>query len=258
MRKIIWDSLSKHITITFYNNGFVYSGKDTFGHTPADTIQYVQHGEGRVRWTPHHYQNGTSGYGYEYDFVERDHLGNTRVLLTQQKDTAQYIATMEAAYRNTEMALFYNIDSTSYPTASVPGGYPSVPNATNPNDSLARVNGNGHKMGPALLLKVMSGDTIQMVVNSFYRSGGTNGNNGSSVQDVLNSLAGGLASIAGPGHGTAAALGASGSPVYNALNSFLPAQESDTTGKPKAYLNWMLLDNQFNYVSGAGRAVRSG
>jgi len=253
VRKIVWDSVTHHLIATFYNNGFVYSYTDSFVHrsTVVDTLQFVRHPEGRVRWALHQYSNGSSAYGWEYDFAEKDHLGNTRVLLTQQKDTAHYMATMEAAYRPTELALFYNIDSTS---SAKPAGYPTDA-TTNPNDSVAMVDGNGHKMGPALLLKVMAGDTVTIGVNSYYKSSGTNsGGDGSSLQSILNSLAGGLSSLAGPGHGAAAVLGSGSGPVSGALNSFLPAQEADTTGKPKAYLNWMLLDNQFTYVSGGGQS----
>jgi RHS repeat-associated protein len=113
-------------------------------------------------------------------------------------------------------------------------------------------------MGPALLLKVMSGDSIAVGVKSFYRSNGSPGSNNNSLPDVVNSLAQGLLSIAGPGHGTVTSLSASGSPVYAALNSFLPAKETATAGKPKAYLNWMMLDNQFNYVSGQSGALPVG
>jgi RHS repeat-associated protein len=70
---------------------------------------------------------------------------------------------------------------------------------------------------------------------------------------VLNTLAGGLVALGGGGgHGTLPNLdNTSGSPVYNALNSyFYPTYDSTPGSKPKAYLNWMLLDNQFNYVSG--------
>ena len=255
LKKVTMDSLSHHSTTTLYQGGFVYQQTDTISNPGGgvDTLQFAGHEEGRARWAFHKYATGSSGYGWEYDFFEKDHLGNTRVLLTQEKDTANYIATMEAAYRANEMALFYNIDSTSYPTASVPGGYP-VDGTTKPNDSVARVNGSGHKMGPALLLKVMSGDSLGIGVKSFYRSNGSPGSNNSSLPDVLNSLAQGLVSVAGPGHGTFAGLNTSGSPVYTALNSFLPANDTSKSGKPKAYLNWMLLDNQFNYVGGGGQS----
>jgi hypothetical protein len=39
------------------------------------------------------------------------------------------------------------------------------------------------------------------------------------------------------------------SPIYAALNSFLPSNVPNQTTKPKAYLNWILLDDQLKYVS---------
>jgi RHS repeat-associated protein len=39
------------------------------------------------------------------------------------------------------------------------------------------------------------------------------------------------------------------SPVYAALNSFLTGSDPTPSGKPKAYLNWILLDEQLKYVS---------
>jgi len=92
------------------------------------------------------------------------------MVLTQEKDTSKYMATMEAAYRSTENQLFYNIPQSSYPRASVVG-YPTD-NTTSPNDSVARVNGNGPKTGPSILLKVMSGDVVDVATKSFYKSGG--------------------------------------------------------------------------------------
>lgn len=99
-------------TTTLYVGGIVYQN---------DTLQFIGHEEGRVRWTNHRYLNGATAYGFEYDYFLKDHLGNTRMVLTQEKDTAKYMATMEAAYRTTENQLFYNIPQSSYPRASVSG-----------------------------------------------------------------------------------------------------------------------------------------
>src|SRR6202000_1420049 len=189
--------------------------------------------------------------------LSRPLAGSPRVILTQEKDTALYTATMEAASRAKEMALFYNIDSTCIATTSVPGGYPS--DGTNPpNDSIAVVSGSvgRHTMGPAILLKVMSGDSISLGVKSYYVGSGPGGSNTNSLPSILNALAGGVVGMSGVGHSTFASLEnqASSNPVYAALSSFLPSKDTVSTGKPKAYLNWMLLDNQFNYVSDNGQS----
>jgi RHS repeat-associated protein len=219
--------------------GFIYQN---------DTLQFVSHEEGRARWALHRYVNGSSKYGWEYDFFLKDHLGNTRMVLTQEKDTAQYIATMEAAYRATENRLFYNIPATSYARSAV-SGYPTD-NTTVPNDSLARVNGNGPKTGPSILLRVMSGDVVDVATKSFYKSGGTVQSPNSTLTDILNSIAGGIVTATSASHGVVSDLtNISTSPIYAALNSFLPTNDPNTTGKPKAYLNWILLDDQFKGVN---------
>ncbi|MGH2647227.1 MAG: DUF6443 domain-containing protein, partial [Ginsengibacter sp.] len=157
---------------TLYMGGIVYQN---------DTLQFISHEEGRARWAFHKYTTGTTGYGFEYDYFLKDHLGNTRMVLTQEKDTAKYIATMEAAYRTTENQLFYNIPQSSYPRASV-AGYPTD-NTTSPNDSLAKVNGSGQKIGPSIILMVMSGDVVDIASKSYWITNGNPATN-SSVTDA--------------------------------------------------------------------------
>ncbi len=213
-----------------------------------DSLQFIQHEEGRARWAFHRYLNGNSGYVFEYDFMEKDHLGNVRMVLTQQKDTAQYMATMESAYRTLENQLFLNIPQTAY-SKSLVSGYP-VDNTTSPNDSLVRLNGSGQKQGPSLFLKVMSGDKIDLAVKSFYHSGGTASSPNTILNDIVNSLAGGIVTVSAGSKGTLSELGdPNTSPVSTALQSFLSTNNPTPSGKPKAYLNWVLLDEQFKYVS---------
>jgi hypothetical protein len=192
-------------------------------------LQQASLPDGRTRWQKQYYLNGDSAYRFFFDYFLKDHLGNTRVILTSEKDTANYMATMEAAYRTQENTLFYNIDSTSYATSAVPGGYPTD-NTTVPNDSVAMVEGNTgeHTQGPAIILKVMDGDSISFGVKSYYVSGGTAGTNSSSLNSVLNTLASGLVALGGGAHGTLSNLdNTSGSPVYNALNTyFYPPYDS--------------------------------
>lgn len=252
LRKIVYDSLNLHNSVTVYTEGFVYTSTDSFVHNPntKDTLQFVMHPEGRARWALH--KNGV--YGWEYDFFEKDHLGNTRVVLTQQKDTAQYLATMESAYRSTEDALFYDVGKTAYPT---PASFPAEPNGPGPNNYVSLLDGYTYKTGPAILLKVMSGDSLKIGCNSYYGGSGSIAAPHTSFDDILYSLSRGLVSMSGAaGHGAVGLsdLNAASSPVVAAVNTFLSANNPNTTTAPKAYLNWMLLDNQFNYVSSNGQS----
>ncbi|WP_308423276.1 RHS repeat-associated core domain-containing protein, partial [Puia dinghuensis] len=249
LAKLTSDSTVGHSTRTLYVGGFVYQQTDTITKPAGgvDTLQFMAHEEGRARWAFHKYLNGTTAYGWEYDFFEKDHLGNTRVLLTQEKDTAQYLATMEAAYRNTEAVLFYDLTNTSYPRASAPG-YPVDYSVTNPNDSVARVNGSGQKVGPGIILKVMSGDKVDVSVQYYYNSTGTGGGNLSS-SDLLNVLASGLVSVSGGLHGSYTDLTGGSSPLPGAITSFVNSNNPQQgSSKPQAFLNWMLLDDQFKIV----------
>jgi len=264
LAKVTNDSLVRHSTRTVYLGGFVYQQTDTITKPGggADTLQFMAHEEGRARWAYHKYLNGTTAYGWEYDFVEKDHLGSSRVLLTQQKDTALYVATMEKAYRITESALFYNLPNTSYPRASAPG-YPVDYSVTNPNDSVARVNGSGPKVGPGIILKVMTGDKVDVSVQYYYNGGGTGGGNLSS-SDLLNVLASGLVSVSGGMHGSFADLTGGSSPLSGALTSFVTSNNPQQGAtKPQAFINWILLDDQFKLVgtypqTGAAPVVSAG
>lgn len=251
LKKVIMDSTVRHASTTLYLDNFVYQQTDTITNPTGgiDTLQFLSHEEGRARLAFHKFWKGSTGYGWEYDFYQKDHLGNTRVLLSQEKDTASYIATMEAAYRNTENALFYNIPGTSYARKSI-SGYPNDTTYTNPNDSVARLNpANGQKIGPAIILKVMSGDKVDIGTQYFYASTGTSNDSTLHVADLLTTLATGLVSMSGGMHGTLTQLNTTSGPLGVALNSFITNKEPLMSGKPTAYLNWMLLDNQFNYVS---------
>jgi RHS repeat-associated protein len=248
------DSSSRLTTTTLYLDGFQYQRRAPIA-TPtggSDTLQFLSTEEGRARWAYHKHLAGDTVTFFEYDFVERDHLGNERVILTQEKDTTQYLATMEAVNRATENALFYNIGTTCVARTSVPApGYPDDLTFTNPNDSVAKVNGNGPTQGPAIILKVMSGDKVDVGVQYYYNSG-TYTSGTLSPQNLLNSLASGLATLSSAaGEGIATLGNASSSPLLAALTSSITNQSGTGTTKPQAYLNWVLLDNQFQYVTGS-------
>lgn len=245
LSKTVMDVANNSTNTTLYISGFEYKNNE---------LQQAGHEEGRIRYAKKYFLNGDSTYQYFYDYFLKDHLGNVRMVLTEQKDTTGYYATMELgagnALRDKENALFANIGTSAFAAASVPGGYPTDNSLTNPNDYVAQLNGSGQKTGPAIVLKVTSGDMVDLAVKSFYHSQASAGGNTSALVDVLNSLAGGIVGVSGEAKGTLTQLSnLSTSPLAGALNSFRTNNNTDPLGKPKAYLNWILLDERFNYVS---------
>ncbi|MVT10247.1 DUF6443 domain-containing protein [Chitinophaga tropicalis] len=223
-------------TTTDYVSGFVYK---------QDTLEFTGHEEGRIRPV---YKSGQPVH-YAYDYFEKDHLGNIRVVLGTQTDTSVYAATMETAATEKENALFSNIDATR---SALPSGYPADA-TTNLNAYVSRLNAvNGAKIGPSLVLRVMAGDTIQLGVKAFYKSTGTSTSN--TTPD--NMLAAIVSAFSGRdvSDGAHAATG-SNSPIannftssdYTALKTSDPSQ--NLSDKPKAYLNFALFDDQFQMVS---------
>jgi RHS repeat-associated protein len=264
LAKVIADSVAGLTTTITYVGGLVYQQRSPLASpgSGTDTLQFIVHEEGRARWAYHKYVNGTTAYKLEFDFFERDHLGNTRTVLTQQRDTSNYLATMESAYRATELQLFGNIGNTSAAWTSMPN-YVSIPSGTrtaytNPNDSVSIVDSTssgGQKVGPNLLLKVMSGDTVNLSAQCYYVAPGGGSTNYSSFSDVLNSLGNGLVNLTGGAHGNLGNLTGSGSSVYTGLSSFLGSFDTAHSGFPKAYINWIFLDDQFTYVSSLSGSV---
>ncbi|PWV47662.1 hypothetical protein [Chitinophaga sp. S165] len=231
------DGLASPInTVDKYASGFVYrNGK----------LQYVGFEEGRIRAV---YTTGQP-VRYVYDYYVKDDKGNTRVVLTTEKDTSVYAATMETAASGVENALFANIDNTR---AAKPIGYP-VDNTTDPNAYVALLNGSsGQKIGPSLVLRVMAGDSVKMGVKAYYESSDANTSDNTPeamVASLLSALNGNVIA-----EGVHRATG-TGSPintvfdgtVYNNLTNMDPDQNE--ASQPKAYLNYILFDDQFNIVS---------
>lgn len=240
LKKTVVDSTVSPVKtiVSDYLGGFQYL---------QDTLQLIAHEEGRIRPV---YDSGKA-IKYTYDYFEKDHLGNVRVVLGTQRDTAIYAASMEISASAKENALFSNIDNTRTATTSISNGYPTD-NTTNPNNYVAKLSATGQKVGPALVLRVMAGDTIQIGTTVAYNSTAANTSNSTADQlaaAILQAFSGGTLS-----DGVHAGIG-SNSPIqsqftgntYNALKN--SDASNNVSNKPKAYLNYVMFDDQFNMVS---------
>jgi RHS repeat-associated protein len=230
------------VTTTNYIGEFVYESRTTTPADPnrpdyTDRLLYIGHEEGRIIFNP-----GASKF--EYEFMIKDHLGNVRMVLTEERQTDMYpAATMETASATTEEAFYSNLPSTR---VTVPSGYPANTPAGNARVAKVSAAAGMQKIGPAIVLKVMAGDKFNLTVNSWWNSGSTPTQVGNPITELAAALASGMAGVSG-GKVTSGDLTTSGLPT-TAATAFLGTHAPVVT-KPRAYINWVLLNEQFVYES---------
>ncbi len=238
------------ITITKYSGVFVYTNTYLSGTTPgADALEYIIHPEGKIRpvLTNPALPALANNTDYYYDYFIKDHLGNTRMVLTTQPQTDLYAATQEPANATKENQLFANLSSTTIAKPTGGAGFDS----DNTNTNVSKVNGGNvnTRIGPSIILKVMAGDVISLSTQAWY-SGATQAppTGLSPIKDqLLTLLTAGITSAGGTHSGAIPVtdINTGGSAV---LDDFLNNRTYDNT-KPKAFLNWVIVDEEFKKVN---------
>jgi RHS repeat-associated protein len=170
------------------------------------------------------------------------------MVLTEEQQTDMYpAATLEPATIVNESIYYGNLTNTQLTKPSFFTD-PLYPNSGNTKVARVKNTGTTQKVGPNMILKVMAGDSYNIRVASGWSSASAATNSNTSVVSSLLSLLSTSAAGASGGKATAAELQSAGSGLNTALTSF--ANSQTTTGtKPKAYLNWILLDEQFKVVT---------
>ncbi len=249
---------------TLYLGGAVYEN---------DVLQFLGHEEGRIRLN-------TANNTLQYDYMIKDHLGNVRMVLTEEQQQDVYPATTlentsvtppggTAGTAVTTESLYYSIDATKIVNQSVATGIPvyqnnngNPPYNNNPYSNTtansarlyqlnATTNTNPNKTGLGIVLKVMAGDNINIFGKSYHKkpsgSGYTGTTNSVILSELINAFAGTSLVIAKGVTGTQIT-GQSGFPTT--INGLIGNQPAQTSSTPKASINWIIFDEQFKYVSG--------
>jgi len=268
-----YDVNSKAVTsTTTYIDGFIYESKATSpANNPSDdytdVLQFISHEEGRIRFKP-----GVSGTppSFEYDYFIKDHLGNVRMVLTEEQRQDVYpAATLENTTYNGGTAVsvengYYTIDAGNIKTKSAAhiqtdytnnNGNPPYNNNPYSNtaansDKVYQLNANNNRTGLGIVLKVMSGDKVNVFGKSYYETpigGYTNSTNPLYVSDILGAFTSNSI-IAGKGV-TAGQIAATPNFPVSVLG-LLGNQPNQTASTPRASINWIILDEQFKYVGG--------
>jgi len=228
-------------TTTLYLGGAVYQN---------DTLQFMTHEEGRIRPTRDASNNIT---GFIYDYFLKDHLGNIRMVLTEQKDTSFYpAATFEDANITNEQLFYDNVD---VQRTSRPGSFYT---STSNGGKVQLLRKSVQSKGAGQLLKVMAGDRLHIKVDYYIPTATTNNSTANGLNTILNALISVIdnSPITGTLHG-------SGSTITDNLDNSTPftnflAPQTGSVGTtlPKAYLNIVFFDEQFKFVSENSEAVQ--
>ncbi|MGC4037071.1 MAG: RHS repeat-associated core domain-containing protein [Chitinophagaceae bacterium] len=270
---------TKIITTTYYVGAFVYESKQYSAPSLTamnynDKLQFFGQEEGRVRST---YNVQLNTYNFVFDYFIKDHLGNVRTVLTDERQVDKYpVASLEDAKNATEQK-YYTIDNTKIVEAnSLTQPPPTYTNdngiGNNPSDAafegansakLYKLNGNTNKTGLGITLKVMAGDRIDILGKSYYfqnNTGGSAVNANVPVLELLNGLMGTPGGATAGAHTSANDLNGISGVTGSIDNSFLKAPGRDDpkyTQRPKAFINYIFLDEQFKYADGGFSAVNN-
>jgi RHS repeat-associated protein len=165
-----------------------------------------------------------------------------------------YLASMEQESSAKENALFSNIESSR---SVKPAGYPEDNIASETNSSVAKLNGTNpdKKIGPSLVIKVMAGDTIRIGARAFYKSQGpVNNKKLQPAEDMVTALAQAFGNGGSNNPGAHASRSTNNTPFtsdfYNNQYQHLKEkdQQQNLSGRPKAYLDFVLFNEQFKMV----------
>ncbi|MBE7169526.1 MAG: RHS repeat-associated core domain-containing protein [Williamsia sp.] len=252
-------------TVTTYLGASVYESKtysqpDAAHQNKSYELQFISHEEGRAR--PLLSNNQVSGFAYDY-FI-KDHLGNIRMVLTEEQKSDLY-TTLSFDGTSSQLAEQQAVwqDKNNQPLAvstlrtNRPPGMGDQ--SSNGDWTMALKKSTTGAIGATKLLKVMSGDRIHSSVEYYYH--GTNSNNAGAngLSSLVTSLVGVLSPgsvVSGPLKDASNSL-ITGLGLNQSLQTMLNTASNSSGGDqaPKAYLNILLFDEQFNFDSQNSRVV---
>lgn len=237
VQELVQDGASGFIKRTDYVGNYIYQD---------DKLQYALTTEGRSVFNP------TNGSFKEQYFV-KDHLGNVRSTVeVSVAAIEEYLATYELASANLE-GLFFDHHDEIRDGSPVGGGYSG------------RLNGaeSDRRVGTSILVQVMAGDNVEMKINNFYDGYNSDKDiplEGAHILDgILSTLTAGVGGMPGEGHNPEMVGNLFSGENYAALEELI--NQSTDPNRPKAYLNYVLFDQDMNLVnemSGAFQANGEG
>lgn len=249
-------------TTTTYVAGFVYQSVQ-YGATSLASSQYTNklqffgQDEGRVRALYGNTSSPNTLTGFVFDYYIRDHLGNTRMTLTEEQETDVYptltfegagsadVASQDATWDNSSGTAIgvMSVRQTPLPTGLTSGANGTYYASVVKGDQ-------GGAIGAAKLIKVMARDQLNVSVNYNYNSATVDNSGANGLRTLVSSLAGMIlgSSQVSAAVQSEASMVATNTGTSSAVTGFFSPEvpSSVTTGvAPEAYLHVLLFNDQF-------------
>ncbi|MES2645572.1 MAG: DUF5675 family protein [Bacteroidota bacterium] len=304
LKKVIYESnvtvnyggsnhISSVITNLIYVGGMVFESK-TYGNASllplkyTDRLLFSANEEGRTRVLYDNVSNPNLITSLVNDYFLKDHLGNVRMVLTDEIKTIIYpAATMEGTLDASSNSMvnyekqFYTIDPSKVTLeANIPSwnnpnleteantklyynnngnppvniNYPAscTPDQTLGSTKLYRLKANENKTGLEFMIRVMAGDKIDVFGKSYYLNTASVTNTNSTPLDLLSLMA---SFLLAPGN-TAAGKGLTAASLSTTNIGLVPttffrgSNSEPATTIPKAYINYIFFDEQMKFAGG--------
>ena len=232
--------------------------------------QFIDHEEGRLR-VSEKTCNHSHAEKYAFDYFLKDHLGNIRMVLTDECRQIIYpAATLEGSVAGGAKSMinrekeFYHIDDTKleaftgpYTNQNVIGSYTiannnypefTTPTATAVSQMRYKTHGTSSPIGLQRLMKVMAGDYVDIYGVSYMEAPPANTTNSllnAAKLFTLGLLNPGTNSLIN-GKGISETIFSSGNQaLLSNLNVF---KGNTTSATPKAYINYIIFDDQLKVI----------
>ena len=218
------------VVLTDYVAGIQYEDDNKYDDQDI-AVDFLIHDEGRAYPLD---ISGGSGWSYQYDL--KDHLGNTRLTFESQESVVLFSATMETGGNLSarEEEYFDNVAETrqtlEYHNATQPNTEEAQPN------KVATLNAaRGRIQGPTLQQVVHQGDSVHIEVKASYEERSKKKIQGGGL---LTAVAG----LFNPSMAGYEAVGATETLTEALAGTTLINR--DRTGEPKAYLNYVVMNEE--------------
>jgi RHS repeat-associated protein len=257
-------------TTTTYLGGFIVETKTVSPAnasitTYTDRIQLVMQEEGRIRPLFNNATNVNTITGWAYDYFLKDHLGNTRMVLTDERKKDLYptlsfendnTATTNVNELTEQNKYWENASGTSINVAGtgVRATRPAAFGTAAANGGFVRtVKKSTGAIGFTKMLKVTAGDKIETMIETYFNlaNSATNNANANPLNTFTTSLVNiftNSTAVGGALKGQAATINTNLT-TNTGFTSFInPAPATSGTNQaPKAYLNILFFDEQFKF-----------